>query len=208
MRTRAERNRGFESVKRNLFDAGVAVVNAAEAQEQLFDASVKALAEAVGIETEDSTKVLAGAIGVEAEDSREIESCTTSPSINSIVGKLMTQRQEAEAAGDFDSYIDAEQKLETLYELEVVRLEREARKLEAQIRIQNAQKQLTLLSQAPTPSSLKPEPEPAPASKTPEAWTESKLKEKFKTLEGVRKEFSVKAKSWKEAVDLANQRER
>ncbi|MBW4513633.1 MAG: hypothetical protein KME11_00230 [Timaviella obliquedivisa GSE-PSE-MK23-08B] len=203
MRTRAERNRGFESVKQNLFDAGVAVLNAAEAQEQLFDASVKALAEAVGIETEESPKVLAEAIGVEAEDSTEIESNTDSPSKHSIVEKLMVQRQKAEAAGDFDSYIDAEQKLQTLDELEVVRLEREARKLEAQIRIENAQKQLSFLSQAP-PSFT---PKPISTPKTPEVWTEGKLKEKFKMLDNVRKEFSVKAKTWKEAVALVNQRE-
>lgn len=189
MRTRAERNRGFESVKQNLFDAGVAVVNAAEAQEHLFDASIKALAEAIGVETEDST-----GIGSSADN----------PSTNSIVEKLIAQRQEAEAVGDFDSYIDAEQKLQTLDELEVARLEREARKLEAQIRIQNAQKQLILLSQAPIPSPSKPEP--SPEVKAPEVWTEGKLKEKFKTLDDVRKEFSVKAKSWKEAVNLVNQR--
>ena len=187
MRTRAERNRGFESIKQNLFDAGVAVLNAAEAQEQLFDASVKALAEAVG---------------VEAEAYIEIDSSADGSSMNSIVEKLMVQRQEAEAAGDFDGYVDAEQKLQTLDELEVVRLEREARKLEAQIRIANAQKQLILLSQTPNP--IVPEPKPEP--KMPETWTESKLKEKFKTLDGVRKEFSVKAKSWKEAVDLVNRR--
>jgi hypothetical protein len=186
MRTRAERNRGFESIKQNLFDAGVAVLNAAEAQEQLFDASVKALAEAVGVETEDYA---------------EIDSSADSSFMNSIADKLMVQRQEAEIAGDFDSYVDAEQKLQTLDELEVVKLEREARKLEAQIRIANAQKQLILLSQTPNP--ITPEPEP----KMPEAWTESKLKEKFKTLDGVRKKFSVKAKSWKEAVDLVTKLE-
>jgi hypothetical protein len=186
MKTRAERNRGFESVKQNLFDAGVAVLNVAEAQEQLFDASVKALAEAVG---------------VEAEDYAEINSSADGSSMTSIVEKLMVQRQEAEAAGGFDSYVAAEQKLQTLEELEVVKLEREARKLEAQIRISNAQKQLILLSQAPNP--ISPEPEP----KMPETWTESKLKEKFKTLDGVRKEFSIKAKSWKEAVDLVTKLE-
>jgi hypothetical protein len=186
MRTRAERNQGFESVKQNLFDAGVAVLNAAEAQEQLFDASVKALAEAVGVETEDYAEIAPGA---------------DSSSMNSIADELMVQRQEAETAGDFDSYVAAEQKLQTLEELEVVKLEREARKLEAQIRIANAQKQLILLSQAPNPISLEPEP------KMPETWTESKLKEKFKTLDGVRKEFSIKAKSWKEAVDLVTKLE-
>jgi hypothetical protein len=185
MRTRAERNRGFESVKQNLFDAGVAVLNAAEAQEQLFDASVKALAEAVG---------------AKAEDHAEIDSSVDGSSMNSIREKLMVQRQEAESAGDFDSYVNAEQKLHTLDELEVVKLEREARKLEAQIRIRDAQKQLSLPSQTPNP------PEPTPEPKIPEAWTESKLKEDFKTLDGVRKEFSVKAKSWKEAVDLVNRR--
>lgn len=187
MRTRAERNRGFESVKQNLFDAGVAVLNAAEAQEQLFDASVKALAEAVG---------------AKAEDHAEIDSSVDGSSMNSILEKLMVQRQEAESAGDFDSYVNAEQKLHTLDELEVVKLEREARKLEAQIRIRDAQKQLSLLSQTPNPII----PEPTPEPKIPEAWTESKLKEDFKTLDGVRKEFSVKAKSWKEAVDLVNRR--
>lgn len=187
MRTRAERNRGFESVKQNLFDAGVAVLNAAEAQEQLFDASVKALAEAVG---------------VEAEDCAEVDSNANGSSMNSIVEKLMLQRQEAEAAGDFDSYIDAEQKLQTLDELEVIRLERQARKLEAQIRIMNAQKQLNLPPQISNPIT----PEPVHEPKTSEAWTESKLKEKFKTLIGVRKAFSVEARSWKEAVEVVNRR--
>ena len=204
MRTRAERNRGFEAIKQNLFNAGVAVLNAAEAQEQLFDASVKALAEAVGIEAEDSTKVLAEAIGGKAEDSIEIESNTDSSSKNSIVEKLLAQRQEAEAVGDFDSYIDAEQKLQTLDELEVVKLEREARKLEAQIRITNAQNQLSLLSQSPNP--ITPLPVPIPEPEMLEKWTEIKLKEKFKTLNSVRKAFSIEARSWKEAVDLVNRR--
>ena len=202
MRTRAERNRGFEAIKQNLFEAGVAVLNAAEAQEQLFDASVKALAEAVGIEAEDSTKALAEAIGGKAEDSIEIESNTDSSSKNSIVEKLLAQRQEAEAVGDFDSYIDAEQKLQTLDELEVVKLEREARKLEAQIRITNAQNQLSLLSQSPNP--ITPLPVPIPEPEMLEKWTEIKLKEKFKTLNSVRKAFSIEARSWKEAVDLVN----
>ena len=186
MRTRAERNRGFKSVKQNLFDAGVAVLNAAEAQERLFDASVEALAEAVGVE----------------EAYIEIDSSADGSSMNSIVEKLMVRRQEAETAGDFDGYVNAEQKLQTLDELEVVKLEREARKLEVQIRIMIAQKQLSLLHQTPNPVTSEPPPEP----KMPESWTESKLKEKFKTLDGVRKEFSVKAKSWKEAVDLVNRR--
>jgi len=208
MRTRAERNRGFEAIKQNLFEAGVAVLNAAEAQEQLFDASVKALAEAVGIEAEDSTKALAEAIGGKAEDSIEIESNTDSSSKNSIVEKLLAQRQEAEAAGDFDGYVNAEQKLQTLDELEVVRLEREARKLEAQIRITNAQNQLSLLSQSPHPITPKPvsEPVPIPETEMLEKWTEIKLKEKFKTLNSVRKAFSIEARSWKEAVDLVNRR--
>lgn len=184
MRTRAERNRGFESVKQNLFDAGVAVLNAAEAQEQLFNASVKALAEAVGVETEDYA---------------EIDSSADGSSMNSIVEQLMVQRQEAEATGDFDGYVNAEQKLQTLDELEVAKLEREARKLEAQIRIATAQKQLNLPSQTPNPIT----PEPAPEPKMPD-WTESKLKEKFKTLDGVRKAFSIEARSWKAAVALVN----
>lgn len=204
MRTRAERNRGFEAIKQNLFEAGVAVLNAAEAQEQLFDASVKALAEAVGIEAEDSTKALAEAIGDKAEDSIEIESNTDSSSKNSIVEKLLAQRQEAEAAGDFDGYVNAEQKLQTLDELEVVKLEREARKLEAQIRITNAQNQLSLLSQSPNP--ITPVPVPISEPEMLEKWTEIKLKEKFKTLNSVRKAFSIEARSWKEAVDLVNRR--
>ena len=185
MRTRAERNRGFESVKKNLFDAGVAVLSAAEAQEQLFDASVKALAEAVGIEAEADAEVIDRIGG---------------SSMDSMVEKLMVQRQEAEAAGDFDRYVDAEQKLQALDELEVVRLEREARKLEAQIRITNAQQQLNLPAQPLIPIT----PEPTLKPEIPEAWTESKLKEKFKTLSSVRKNFSIEAKSWKEAVELIN----
>ena len=190
MRTRAERNRGFESVKKNLFDAGVAVLSAAEAQEQLFDASVKALAEAVGVETEADAEVIDRIGGF---------------SMNSMVEKLTVQRQEAEAVGDFDSYVDAEQKLQTLDELEVVRLEREVRKLEAQIRITNAQQQLNLLSQPLIPII----PEPCPKPEVVEFWTEEKLREKFKTLNDVRKHFSIemKSKSWKDAVELVNRRQ-
>jgi len=190
MRTRAERNRGFESVKKNLFDAGVAVLSAAEAQEQLFDASVKALAEAVGVETEANAEVIDRIGG---------------SSMNSMVEKLTVQRQEAEAAGDFEGYVDAEQKLQTLDELEVVRLEREARKLEAQIRIANAQQQLDLLSQPLIPIVSEPFPKP----EVMEFWTEEKLREKFRTLNDVRKHFSIeiKSKSWKDAVELVNRRQ-
>lgn len=56
---------------------------------------------------------------------------------------LLLQRQEAEASADFEAYVSVETKLQQLEEFEIQRLERQARRIEAQVRIQTAQRQLS-----------------------------------------------------------------
>jgi hypothetical protein len=177
MRSRAERNQDFEAIKSNLFDAGMSVVKAAKAHEEMFNTSLEAIADAMELnigETPHLNQVIDGS------------------QVNLIYEALSLQRQEAETKGDFDTYVSAEEKLQKLEEFEAERLERQARMLEAQVRIQTAQKQLA-------------QEEPDSQTTICQPWTESTLKERYQTLKNVRDELGIAAKSWKDAVKAANQ---
>lgn len=177
MRSRAERNRDFEAVKSNLFEAGVSVVKAAKAHEEMFNTSLEAIADAMELDIGETPLLEQVVDGSEA---------------NLIYEALLLQRQEAETKGDFDAYVSAEEKLQQLEEFEARRLERQARMLEAQVRIQAAQKQLA-------------QGEPQEKLETRQRWTEGTLKAQYQTLKKVRDELGVAARSWKDAVAEANQ---
>ena len=180
MRSRAERNQDFEAIKSNLFEAGVSVVKAAKAHEEMFNTSLEAIADAMELDLGETPRLNQVVDGSEA---------------NLIYEALLLQRQEAETKGDFDAYVSAEEKLQQLEEFEAQRLERQARILEAQVRIQAAQRLLV-------PGETQPE-----KTATHQQWTEDALKARYKTLKKVRDELGIAAKSWKDAVEEANQQE-
>ncbi len=181
MRRRAEQDKAFEQVKQNLFEAGVSALKAAQAQEDMFHTSVEALTEAYEGNMAEAPLLGAG---------------ETTAETDSIAAMLLNQRQQAIVATDFDAYVEVEKKLQLLDELAVTRLEREARKWEAQVRIQNAQRQLSV-----APSTKSPEPQPVSDS----AWTEKTLKTKYETLAKFRQETGLQANGWKKAVEQMNQ---
>jgi hypothetical protein len=176
MKRRVEQDQDFEQIKQNLFDAGVSVVKAAQAQEEMFHTSVEALTEAYE----------ANASEAPALSPEEVRSET-----DAIAEMLLHQRQDAIVAKNFDAYVEVENKLQLLDELAVVRLEREARQWEAQVRIREAQRQLT-----------KP---PDPESESKDPWTEKTLKAEYKTLDKFRQETKLSANKWKDAVEQMNQ---
>lgn len=180
MRSRAERNQDFEAIKTNLFEAGVAALQAAQAGEQLFDRSIEAIAEAMDI----------------PQEGTEFSNKPVLTEVNLVYEIVFAEKQDAEAIGNYDAYVTASRKLQTLEELDVERLEREARKLEAQLRIANAKRQLAQLAQPSSQSSTESASSP---------WTESRLKKEFKTLEAVRSALGIEARTWKKAVEEANQ---
>lgn len=188
MRTKAERDQDFDAIKTNLFEAGVAALQAAQAGEQLFDTSLKAIAEAMNV-TEDA-----------AGNASRTAPKPVLTEVNLIYEILLAERQDAEAAGNFEAYVAAARKLQTLEELAIEQLERKARKLEIHLRIANAQHQLSLISNATTTS---PTSDSSPSTRKP--WTESELKKEFKTLERARTAFGITATSWKQVVEKANQ---
>ncbi|MGG6297366.1 hypothetical protein ACQ4M4_23475 [Leptolyngbya sp. AN02str] len=186
MKRRADRNRELEAVKNTLFESGVSVVKAAKAHEEMFMTSMQMLTDAMSLDepesqlqSADSTLLLQGA----------------APS-NSFYFEYLQQRQAAEQAMDFDAYLEAEHKLKELEELEIGRLERNARKLEAQLRIEQAQRQLQHMQHS--------ESEVSVSSRSSKLWTEETLKATYKTLGGVAQALDISAKSWKEAVKKAN----
>jgi len=181
MRRRAEQDKDFEQIKQNLFDAGVSVLKAAQAQEDMFHTSLEALTEAYEGNMAEAPLLGAG---------------ETTAQTDSIAEKLLEQRQQAIAAIDFDAYVEVEKKLQLLDELAVTRLEREARQWEAQVRIQSAQRQL---SRSPATKST----ETQPVSNG--AWTEKTLKAKYETLAKFRQETGLQANGWKKAVEQINQ---
>jgi TolA-binding protein len=66
--------------------------------------------------------------------------------VNLVYESLLSQQQDAETSGDFEAYVAIAEKLQQLEEYEVQRLEQQARKLEAQVRIATAQRQLDQLN--------------------------------------------------------------
>ncbi len=171
MRSRAERQQDFESVKSDLFEAGVSVLKAAKAHDDMFSTSLEALAEAY-------------------ESAPNLQLAEETGSDNSkleFLRKIQKQRQQALDSQNYAAYVEAEEKLQHLDELEVLRVERIARKLEAHIRIQSANQQLATVR--PNASSQ---------------WTTESLKLKYKTLKAVNAALSISAKSWKDATEKAN----
>ncbi|MGF1571028.1 MAG: hypothetical protein ACFCVD_23625 [Nodosilinea sp.] len=125
MRRRADRQQDFDSIKTNLYAAGVSTVKAAKAQEEMFATTLEALAEAY--ETSGMNQLGAGA-DVPATDLRPI------------LERLLAEKQAALEQGNYEAYVDAETKLQHLDELAVTRLER-------QVRLHIARQQLATLSQ-------------------------------------------------------------
>ncbi len=178
MRRRAEQDQDFEQMKQNLFEAGVSVVKAAQAHEEMFHTSLEALAEAYegqGLPVLEGGKV------------------TIVDDVVPIREKLLSQRQAAIATQDVDAYLEASEKLQRLKELAVEDIELDARKLEAQVRIVNAQQQLITVSM------------PIPKSEAKEAWTEKTLKARYKNLDQFRQETGLQVNKWKEAIERMNQ---
>lgn len=117
MRRRADRQQDFESIKQNLFAAGVSTVKAAKAQEEMFSTTLEALAEAY--EGMGTNQLESGQEELQAD-------------LTPIVEALLAQRQQALENQDYDAYVEAEEKLQRLDELAVTRLERQVRLLKAQ----------------------------------------------------------------------------
>lgn len=173
MKPRSERQQDFEAIKQNLFTAGVATVKAAQAQEDMFMTTLEALSEAY--EGTGINQLAAGETEPEADPSPMLET-------------LLIQRQDALTRGDYDTYVEAEEKLQWLDELAVARLERQVRRLKAQ-------QELTIFADKPQP------PEAAPDSKV---WTEAALKKEYKTLADLQSALGINARTWKQAVEQAN----
>lgn len=183
MKRKSEREQKFNQIKTTLFEAGIATLEAVQAGEEMFSESVSAIAEAVGVEV--SPNSLPGEIAPE-----DIPPETLSMPPNSIYAIALRQQEEAQEKGDLDAYISATKKLRLLENLEVKKLEIEARSLEAQIRIQNAKKHLE-------------QPE---ISQQSQQWTEQNLKAKYKSLSAVNNWLGTTVRSWKDAVEKANQK--
>ncbi len=117
MRPRSERQQDFETIKQNLFTAGVATVKAAQAQENMFMTTLEALSEAY-----------------EGTGAYQLDAGQTEPEadLTSILEMLLAQRQDALTSQDYDAYVEAEEKLQRLDELALARLERQVRMLKAQ----------------------------------------------------------------------------
>ncbi len=178
MKSKAERDQTFEAIKTNLFTAGASVVKAAKSHEEMFNTALGAIADAMELNLDDQPQLKQVLDGSEA---------------NLLYEGLLLQRQEAETKGDFAAYMTAEEKLQQLEEFEALRLERQARMLEAKVRIQTAQR---LLRTPPLESRESP---------TSTGWTAEKLKAQYKTLKAVEETFKVAAKSWKAAAEQVNQ---
>lgn len=127
----------------------------------------------------------------EAQATPQLEATTDpTPDLQPILDSLWAQRQQALIQGDYDAYVAAETKLQHLDELRVVRVEREVRE-------RMAQQQLERLTQTANPGSF--------AANDDNRWTEASLKAEYATLGAVKAAFSIKARSWKEAVHVLNQ---
>lgn len=117
----------------------------------------------------------------EAQAMPQLDGASMDPDLQPIFEVLLAERKQALSQGNYAGYVDAETKLQHLDELRVTRLERQVRELIAQQR-------LDTLTQP-----------------TPDPWTEEHLKAQYSTLGAVRKAFSIKVRSWQEAVHILNQ---
>lgn len=179
MRRRADRNRDFENIKSNLFNAGVSVLKAAQAHEEMFLNSLEALTEAVEMQA-----LPAAEFDYSPENADVIQP---------LLDKLLAERQAALTDQDVETYLEISEKIKQLKAVSVEELELEARKLEAQLRILGATR---LLEEISKPVSSDPAPR----------WTIETLKAEYKSLAKVREAYSVPAKTWKEAVEQVNSR--
>ncbi len=119
------------------------------------------------------------------------ETAVSSSDVRSILDALCADRQQALTQGDYDAYVTAETKLQHLDELRVVRLERQVREI-------TAQRQLDRLTQRDHAQTV---------AKGGTPWTEASLKAEYGTLGAVQEAFSIKARKWKEAVQILNQQQ-
>lgn len=116
------------------------------------------------------------------------EPASPSPGLQSILDTLGAERQQALNQGDYDAYVATETKLQHLDELRVAQLERQVREI-------MAQQQLDRLTQVTNSEA---------ATKDDQPWTEARLKAQYATLGAVKEAFSIKARTWKEAVTILN----
>lgn len=181
MKSRAERDREIEAIKANLFDAGLSTVKAAQAHEEFVKTSLEALADALEPNRLTSSMLNSELLELSAAPLATEATVAQTAATNPIYKILVMQREAAKGAGDYEAYIEVEEKLQHLEELEVQRLERDARRAEAQVRVAIAQTQLS-----------------ASPPKSPASPTEKHLKEKYKSLKDATQALGISAKSWGE----------
>ncbi|MFH7242826.1 MAG: hypothetical protein ACHWZW_08245 [Spirulina sp.] len=157
-------------------------------KQTLYAAGVSTLEAAQAQEEMLTTALEALTDAYEDQATPQLEAATDPmPDLQPILDSLWTERQRALTQGDYDAYVAAETKLQNLDELRVARIEREVREL-------TAQQQLNRLTNS------------AGAEAVDNPWTEASLKAQYTTLSAVKKAFSIKPRSWKEAVKILNQR--
>lgn len=157
-------------------------------KQTLYAAGVSTLEAAQAQEEMLTTALEALTDAYEAQAMPQLGAATDSvPDLQPILDSLWAERQQALVQGDYDAYVAAETKLQHLDELRVVRVEREVREL-------TAQQQLYRLTHA------------AGVESSANTWTEAGLKAQYGTLGAVKEAFSIKPRSWKEAVQMLNQR--
>jgi hypothetical protein len=162
-------------------------------KQTLYDAGVSTVKAAKAQEEMFTTTLEALADAYEAQSIPQLEANTASePDLQPILDSLWAERQRALTQGDYEAYVVAETKRQHLDELRVARLERQVREV-------MAQKQLDRLTQVARPDT---------ATNGDVPWTEASLKAQYTTLGAVKAAFSIKARSWKEAVRSLNQHQR
>ena len=161
-------------------------------KQTLYDAGVSTVKAAKAQEEMFTTALEALADAYEANPIPLLNETTDqSPDLQPILDALWAERQQALTQGDYDAYVAAETKLQHLDELRVARLERQVREI-------TAQQQFERLTQAASAETV---------AHGDNRWTEASLKAQYATLGAVRTAFSIKARSWKEAVQILNQRQ-
>lgn len=158
-------------------------------KQTLYAAGVSTLQAAQAQEEMLTTALEALTDAYETQSMPQLEASTESMSdLQPILERLWSERQQALTQGDYDTYVAAETKLQHLDELRVARLERQVREL-------TAQQQINQLTQSAITET---------GANVANPWTELSLKAKYSTLDAVRKAFSIKPRSWKDAVQMLN----
>ncbi|QQE65065.1 hypothetical protein GFS31_17500 [Leptolyngbya sp. BL0902] len=161
-----------------------------ELKQTLYAAGVSTLHAAQAQEEMLTTALEALTDAYESPSIPQLEATTDSGAdLQPILNALRAERQQALAQGHYEAYVAAETKLQHLDELRVAQLERQVREL-------TAQQQLDHLTQAAGAETV---------DKAAHPWTEASLKARYATLGAVKAAFSIKPRSWKEAVQLLNQ---